>query len=362
MARVVLAMSGGVDSSVAAALLREAGHEVVGLFMRHGAKLEVSCQVTPSGKQTCCSAADAADARRVADRLDIPFYVLDFQDQFARIVDYFVEEYIHARTPNPCIACNTWLKFGKLLEYADDIGAKYVATGHYARLVDNEDGQRALLRGVDDTKDQTYALFGIAREKLDRILLPVGEYRKDEIRRRAESLDLSVADKPDSQEICFIPDQDHARFIRDHFQASDTAMPETSGPIVTVQGEVVGQHDGFERFTIGQRKGLGVAMGEPYFVVRIEPETCAVVIGERESLARRELTACDVNWLIDPPEVPIRAEVKIRYRSRAVPATVHPLPARRVHVAFAEPCYGISPGQAAVFYAADRLLGGGWIE
>ena len=355
-------MSGGVDSSVAAALLREAGHEVVGLFMRHGAKLEESCQTTPSGKQTCCSAADAADARRVADRLDIPFYVLDFQEQFARIIDYFVDEYVHARTPNPCIACNTWLKFGKLLEYADDIGAEYVATGHYARLVDTEDGQRALLRGVDDTKDQTYALFGIAREKLSRILLPVGEYRKEEIRRRAEELGFSVADKPDSQEICFIPDQDHARFIRDHFQARGTPMPDTSGSIVTIDGKVVGQHDGFERFTIGQRKGLGIAMGEPYFVVRIEPETSTVVIGPHDALARNELTANKVNWLIEPPEEPIHAEVKIRYRSRAVPAMVVPLPERRVRVEFSEPRHGVSPGQAAVFYSGDRLLGGGWIE
>lgn len=362
MARVVLAMSGGVDSSVAAALLRESGHEVVGLFMRHGAKLEASCEVTPSGKQTCCSAADAADARRVADRLDIPFYVLDFQEQFARIIDYFVEEYVHARTPNPCIFCNTWLKFGKLLDYADDIGAEYVATGHYARLVETEQGDRALLRGVDDTKDQTYALFGIDRAKLPRILLPVGEFRKEEIRQRAERLGLSVADKPDSQEICFIPDQDHARFIRDYFQATDKPMPPTAGPIVTVDGQVVGRHDGFERFTIGQRKGLRVAMGDPYFVVRIEPETSTVVIGPKESLARDDLFAREVNWLIDPPTAPIEASVKIRYRSRATQATVVPLDERRVHVRFAEPCYGISPGQAAVFYSGDRLLGGGWIE
>ena len=362
MTRVVLAMSGGVDSSVAAALLQSAGYEVVGLFMRHGAQLETACEATPSGKQTCCSAADAADARRVADRLDIPFYVLDFQEHFARIIDYFVDEYVHARTPNPCIVCNTWLKFGKLLEYADDIGAEYVATGHYARLVDTEEGDRALLRGVDETKDQTYALFGIDRAKLGRILLPIGEYRKDEIRRQAEALGLSVADKPDSQEICFIPDQDHARFIRDHFKATGVRQPETAGQIVTVDGTVVGEHDGFERFTIGQRKGLRVAMGEPYFVVRIEPETHTVVIGPHESLARQELFAAETNWLIEPPEQPIEAEVKIRYRSRAVRATVLPLEGRRVQVRLAEPCYGVSPGQAAVFYTGDRLLGGGWIE
>lgn len=355
-------MSGGVDSSVAAALLRESGHEVIGLFMRHGAKLEGACEVTPSGKQTCCSAADAADARRVADQLDIPFYVLDFQEQFARIIDYFVDEYVHARTPNPCVVCNTWLKFGKLFEYADDIGAEYVATGHYARLIDVDGGERALMRGVDGTKDQTYALFGIDRAKLGRILLPVGEYHKDEIRRRAEQLGLSVADKPDSQEVCFIPDQDHARFIRDHFQASGVPMPATGGPIVTVDGTVVGEHDGFERFTIGQRKGLRVAMGDPYFVVRIEPETSTVVIGPKASLAREELTAREVSWLIEPPETPIDAEVKIRYRSRAVSATVSPLDERRVHIQFSEPRHGVSPGQAAVFYAGDRLLGGGWIE
>jgi tRNA-specific 2-thiouridylase len=355
-------MSGGVDSSVAAALLQSAGYEVIGLFMRHGTQLEEACQVTPSGKQTCCSATDAADARRVADRLDIPFYVLDFQEPFTRIIDYFVDEYIHARTPNPCIVCNTWLKFGKLFEYADDIGAEYVATGHYAQLVDTDEGGRALLRGIDDTKDQTYALFGIDRDKLDRILLPIGEHRKNQIRRQAEALELSVADKPDSQEICFIPDQDHARFIRDYYQAKDAPQPETSGPIVTVDGTVVGEHNGFERFTIGQRKGLRVAMGDPYFVVRIEPETCSVVIGPHESLAREELFASETNWLIDPPEQPIEAEVKIRYRSRPAKATVVPLAARRTHVQFAEPCYGIAPGQAAVFYEGNRLLGGGWIE
>ena len=227
MPRIVLAMSGGVDSSVAAWLLRRAGHDVTGVFMRHGAASDVAC-LPEGGKPTCCSAADAADARRVAERLEIPFYAIDFEDQFGRIIDHFVDQYAAGRTPNPCILCNTWLKFGKLFEYADGMGAEYVATGHYARVARLDDGQTALLRGIDPGKDQAYALFGIDRRRLPRILFPVGERRKTEIRQIAAELGLDVADKRDSQEICFVPDQDHAGFVR-------RRRPElnTSGEVVT---------------------------------------------------------------------------------------------------------------------------------
>jgi tRNA-specific 2-thiouridylase len=430
MSRVVLAMSGGVDSSVAAWLLREQGHDVVGLFMRHGQQPDESCPTDglPFRKQGCCTAADAADARRVADMLDIPFYAVNFEQEFARIVDYFVAEYTAGRTPNPCIVCNTWLKFGRLFDYADSIGAEFVATGHYARLVSmpsvhsrlslressatfaerkatipahqrprqskcGAEGKQeclphevALCRGLDETKDQSYVLFGIQRHLLPRLMFPVGEYRKEEIRRIAERLGLRVAGKRDSQEICFVPDQDHARFVRQHRPAIDTA-----GEIVTTDGTVVGRHDGFERFTVGQRKGLRVALGEPRYVVRVEPDTHRVVLGTQEELARRELDAAEANWLTEergegrgergegndsdllpslagPLPSPLsslpsfRAQVKIRYRSRPTAATVELLPAGRFHVRFNEPCHAVAPGQAAVCYDGDRVLGGGWIE
>ena len=387
MSRVVLAMSGGVDSSVAAWLLREAGHEVVGVFMRHGQESEAAGGqetgrdrggTSARPKQGCCSAADAADARRVAEMLGIPFYPLNFQQEFARIVDYFVEGYTAGRTPNPCIVCNTWLKFGKLFEYADSVGAELVATGHYARLVTipkppplaplagrgaggegvpGDGDEIALCRASDPSKDQSYVLFGIRRELLPRLKFPLGDHRKEEIRRIAGRLGLRVAEKRDSQEICFVPDQDHARFVRQ--RRGDT---DTSGEIVTSGGTVVGRHDGLERFTVGQRKGLGIAFGEPRYVVRIEPETRRVVIGPWEELTRSELIAAEANWLIDEPAGPLACQVKIRYRSRPVEATVQTLPGGRFRVDFREPCHAIAPGQAAVCYDGDRVLGGGWIE
>lgn len=367
MSRVILAMSGGVDSSVAAWLLRSAGHDVTGVFMRHGQSSSADAGLSGSAcgggamasKPSCCSASDAADARRVAERLEMSFYVLDLAESFERIIDHFVDQYAAGRTPNPCILCNTWLKFGKLFEYADAAGAQFVATGHYARLARRQDarGIPALLCGVDRSKDQSYALFGIDRRRLNRVLFPVGEHRKEKIRRIAAELGLDVAAKRDSQEICFVPDQDHAGFVRRRRPGLDTA-----GEVVTTDGTVVGRHDGFERFTVGQRRGLGIAMGQPYYVVRIEPDARRVVLGRREELARRELTAAGANWLVDSPQEPFRAAVKIRYRSRAVEATVAPLAEGRFHVAFDEPRHGVAPGQAAVCYAGDQVLGGGWIE
>ncbi|MCS7306632.1 MAG: tRNA 2-thiouridine(34) synthase MnmA, partial [Thermoguttaceae bacterium] len=307
-------------------------------------------------KKTCCSAADAQDARRVADRLGIPLYVLNFQEEFEQLIEYFVQEYISGRTPNPCIMCNHRLKFGKLFEYADGIGAQYVATGHYARILPGPDGL-GLYRAVDQTKDQSYVLFGIRRDRLTRILLPLGNYCKAEIRRLAAKAGFRVAEKPDSQEICFVPDQDHARLIRQRRPGLDT-----SGPIVTTDGRVVGYHPGIEHFTIGQRKGLRVALGARRYVVRIDPASRSVVLGTYEELARWELTASGANWLVEPPDHPFQAEVKIRYRTPAVPATVQPIGLDRFHVHFHQPCYGVAPGQAAVCYQNDRVLGGGWIE
>ena len=359
-------MSGGVDSSVAAWLLREARHEVIGLFMRHGVDVAERCDVASGPaegrKQGCCSAADAEDARRVADLLGIPFYAVNFDEEFGRIVEYFVDEYTAGRTPNPCIMCNTWLKFGKLFEYADGVGAQYVATGHYARLMCDEvsggdSAPPALCRGRDESKDQSYVLFGIDRGLLSRLKFPVGRHRKDEIRRIAKRIGLRVAEKKDSQEICFVPDQDHARFIR-----SQRGMVDSSGEVVTTDGTVVGRHDGLERFTVGQRKGLGIALDRPRFVVRLEPSLRRVVIGTREELERTSLTASGANWLVEVPRQPFRCRVKIRYRSRAVGALVGPLPDDRFSVEFDEPRHGVAPGQAAVCYDGDRVLGGGWIE
>jgi len=374
-------MSGGVDSSVAAWLLREQGHDVIGVFMRHG-QMPEGVAASAGHKQGCCTADDATDARRVADMLGIPFYALDFQKEFTRIVDYFVAQYTVGRTPNPCIVCNTWLKFGKLFDYADRLGAEYVATGHYARLIAFEGSDLALCRGLDDSKDQSYVLFGIQRHLLPRLMFPIGEHRKEAIRRIAEQIGLQVAAKRDSQEICFVPDQDHAGFIRRRRGEVDS-----SGEIVTTDGTVVGRHSGFERFTVGQRKGLKVAFGEPRYVVRVEAESRRVVIGTREELARSELTASEANWLVDskaafPPSIRIdappvpcpaassgpapaagfRAQVKIRYRSQPADAVVEPLAGGRFGVCLDEPRHGIAPGQAVVCYAGDRVLGGGWIE
>jgi tRNA-specific 2-thiouridylase len=361
MARIVLAMSGGVDSSVSAFLLRQQGHEVIGVFMRHGVLPEPTCSSVRGGslghRRGCCSVDDAADARRVADHLGIPFYVLNFDEEFGRIVDYFVAEYAAGRTPNPCVVCNTWLKFGKLLAYADSLNAEGVATGHYARLIATDRlGRPALCRARDETKDQSYVLFGIRRESLGRLCFPVGDYRKEEIRQIAGRIGLRVADKHDSQEICFVPDRNHARFVREH------CGMDTSGEIVTTSGEVVGRHPGLEHFTVGQRKGLGLAFGQRRYVVRLEPERRQVVIGDLDELARTELSASDANWLVEPPDRPFRAMVKIRYRSRPVAARVEPLPWCRFCVRFDEACRGVAPGQAAVVYDGDRVLGGGWIE
>jgi tRNA-specific 2-thiouridylase len=370
-------MSGGVDSSVAAHLLLQAGHEVVGVFMRHGEQSPAVCATSDAAhassnslpqlpvvsrldhKQGCCTAADAEDARRVSDRLGIPFYALDLNAEFGRIMDYFVAEYARGRTPNPCVQCNNWIKFGKLFDYADSIGAEYVATGHYARLEDRADGP-ALLRGVDASKDQSYVLAGIIRGLLKRMLLPVGGYKKSHIRELAAGIGLNVAEKKDSQEICFVTQGRYDEFVKRRLGEGDR-----DGEIVTTTGEVVGHHEGVDGFTVGQRKGLGVALGKPVFVVSIDPDTRRVVLGERSDLDRTELTASESNWLIDAPTAPTRCEAQIRYNSAAAPATLEPLSEGRFRVVFDQPQQGVTPGQAVVCYAADesaRVLGGGWIE
>ena len=391
MSRVVLAMSGGVDSSVAAHLLTQQGHDVIGVFMRHGEQSPVACESkqgagsreqgvssvsnsVPIGqlpvvsrldhKQGCCTAADAEDARRVADKLGIPFYALNLQDEFGQIIDYFVAEYTAGRTPNPCVQCNNWIKFGKLFDYADSVGAEFVATGHYARLETGDDGSVALLRGIDAGKDQSYVLFGIRPELLPRMMLPVGSYEKPTIRALAGDLGLRVAEKKDSQEICFVTRDRYDDFIRRRRAAIDD-NEDTTGELVATDGTTLGRHAGIESFTVGQRKGLGVALGERKFVVRIEPDTRRVVIGDRTDLNHRELTARGMNWLLPPLENESHCHAQIRYNAPAQPATLTQLTENRVHIEFDEPQFAITPGQAVVCYDAEnntRVLGGGWIE
>ncbi len=366
--RVVLAMSGGVDSSAAAVLLHEQGYQVIGLFMRSG-ESDNACAVPSTGllpvasashRQGCCSSADAADARRVADRLGIPFHSLNFQEEFRKIKDYFADEYLAGRTPNPCVQCNNWLKFGKLWEFARQVGASYIATGHYARIQKADTSPTddwGLYRGDDDNKDQSYVLFGIRRELLPNILLPIGSFEKPAIRELARQSGLRVADKKDSYEICFVPDQDYAGFLRRYRQHESTA-----GDFVDTEGRVLGQHEGYEHFTIGQRKGLGIAFGEPRFVVRIEPETRRVVLGLRDDLACSAIHVSGINWLADVASDEMVCEVKVRYRQQSEPCRVVKGPDATATVFTDSPVFGVAPGQAAVFYQGNRVLGGGWIQ
>jgi tRNA-specific 2-thiouridylase len=354
-ARVVAAMSGGVDSSVAAYLLKREGYDVIGLFMRTGA--HGAADSAHSRKRGCCSALDAGDARRVADQLDIPFYALDFESDFNRIIDYFADEYVVGRTPNPCVVCNNWLKFGKLWEYGQQLRADYVATGHYARLIHSEGGTE-LHRALDPAKDQSYVLFGLQPSILSRILFPLGSLVKEQVRDTARAAALAVADKPDSVEICFVPDGDHGSLIRERRPGRAAA-----GPIVDTSGRMLAEHQGIENFTVGQRKKLGFAAGERRYVLRVVASENTVVVGDREELLSQGLIASGVNWLLDtPPGVPLDCTAKIRYRHPPAPARAIPLASDSVRVDFDEPQSAITPGQAVVFYAGSRVLGGGWID
>jgi tRNA-specific 2-thiouridylase len=302
--------------------------------------------------------ADALDARRVADRLDIPFFSLDFSQDFDRIQDYFADEYLAGRTPNPCVMCNVWLKFGKLWSYGKQVGADLVATGHYARMVPGDDGWPQVARPVDRGKDQSYVLFGLKRSLLPNIRFPVGDYPKSQIRQMARDLGLPVHDKADSQEICFVPDDDYARVVRERRPGHDT-----SGPLVDDVGRVVGTHRGIETLTIGQRRGLGVALGQPRYVVEIEPWSRTVKLGRREALDRVGLEATQVNWQAPAPSQPMRCFAQIRAQHQAVSSQVEPLSDGRMRVWFDAPQPAVTPGQVVTVYDQnDRVLGGGWIE
>ena len=351
MARILVAMSGGVDSSVAAVLLQREGHDVLGVFMRHGVKAQTG--VRP-GKQGCCSLDDAYDARRVADRLGIPFYSLNFEKEFGRIVDYFVDAYDRGTTPNPCIACNRDLKFGKLFEVADSVGADAVATGHYARVEPRGD-RTALLRGLDPAKDQSYLLFPLSQSQLKRTRFPVGEHDKSRIREIAAEAGLRVAAKPDSQEICFVPDGDHRRLLRQRL--GDRVR---EGDFLSSTGRVLGRHAGHQMFTVGQRKGLGIAFGRPMYVTAIDAERNTVVLSEEDERGS-VCTIGDVNW-VSVPEQSCEATIRIRHGHAGAPGRVEPIGEARARVTFDEPPRAVTPGQAAVFYDGDAVLGGGWIE
>ena len=424
--KVVVAMSGGVDSSVAACLLAEQGYEVVGLFMRVGSVAGTEArrhegtegadrrssseecrldgqighatdrstfriphstfatterhtepplipplqggrngtQAAPARDKTlmgsrahqgCCSASDAGDARFVAGMLGVPFYALNFEKDFDRIIDYFADEYARGRTPNPCVMCNDRLKFGRLFEYADAVGARYIATGHYARI-GRRNGEPVLMRGVDHRKDQSYVLFGLHREMLQRVMFPIGDLAKSEVRCLADKFDLPNRDKPDSVEICFVPDRDYARVVRER-------RPEAfaTGEVVDSAGSVIGRHGGIANYTIGQRRGLRIAAGRPIYVTQLDVLNNRVVIGGGEELLSGGLIADRFNPHVADLGDEFRAEVKIRYLHEAVPAKVRLLDGGRARVVFDEPQRAVTPGQAVVFYEGDAVLGGAWI-
>ena len=363
---IAVAMSGGVDSSTVAAMLRSEGHRVIGLTMQlwNQRRLAGREGMPEAVQGRCCSLDDVYDARRVAESLGIPYYVVNHEERFERdVVRPFVEEYLSGRTPIPCSLCNNHLKFDQLLTVARQIGAERVATGHYARVgFDDVAGRWVVRRPADRAKDQTYFLFGLTQDQLSHTSFPLGEMTKSEVRALARQHGLALAEKPDSQEICFVPEGDYKKFLDAYLAEQGEPMPGGGGEVVTTEGQVLGEHSGIHNFTVGQRKGLGFATGNPLYVIQIDSSSKQVVVGNEAELYSRTLRAQRLNWIAqDRLGDSIRAEVKIRHRHEPAPATIENSGEDEVCVTFDDPQRAITPGQAAVFYQGDILVGGGWI-
>jgi tRNA-specific 2-thiouridylase len=367
---IAVAMSGGVDSSVASAILKNQGHSIVGFTMQLWNQRR---RLSPDGEpqpSRCCSLDDVYDARLVATEMGFPFYVLNLEEEFERaVVRPFVEDYLSGRTPIPCVSCNTKLKFARLVKVAQEVGANQVATGHYARVEYNQTTQRYILKkGRDLSKDQSYFLFEMTQKQLAAAVFPLGDMTKAQVRELAREFGINTAEKPESQEICFVPDGNYAGFVEDYAKsemgldaANSPAMAE--GKITTTDGQIVGEHGGLHKFTIGQRKGIGIAAPDPLYVVKIDVPLNQLVVGRKDELLGKSFTANGVNWIsIAPPTEPVRASVRIRYRAVEAPATITPLSGGEVRVDFDEGQAAITPGQAAVFYDDDAVVGGGWIK
>jgi len=364
-ATIAVAMSGGVDSSVVAGMLHRRGERVIGLTMQlwNQRRLPELAVEGPTGR--CCSIDDVYDARHVAQHLGIPYYVVNFEQRFEQqVVKPFIDEYLAGRTPIPCTLCNNFIKFDQFLEMAEGVGAERIATGHYARIDWNPDsGRWEMRRSADRSKDQTYFLCGLTQAQLARTMFPLGGFEKSEVRELARELELPTAEKPDSQEICFVPNGDYAAFIDAYFREQGVDAADVAGQLVTTDGRVVGEHQGVHRFTVGQRRGLGVAAGEPLYVIATEPATRRVVIGRNDDLLRATMRVKEMNWIsIAPPAEAVRASVKIRNKHSAAAATIIPVDSTHAEVKFDEPQRAVTPGQGAVFYSDDLVLGGGWIE
>lgn len=361
---VAVAMSGGVDSSVVAALLHSRGERVIGMTMQLWNQRRLPEIAVEGATGRCCSLDDVYDARYVASRIGIPYYLVNFEDQFEEhVVKPFVRDYLEGRTPIPCTLCNNLIKFDQFLDMAASIGAEHVATGHYARIdQDPETGRWRLKKAVDWTKDQTYFLFGLTQDQLSRSRFPLGGMHKTEVRELARKLDLPMSEKPDSQEICFVPNGDYAAFIEAYFREQGLEAGRAQGEIRDEQGKLLGEHKGVHHYTIGQRKGIGIAAASPLYVISTEPATQTVVVGNGEGLMRRRMRVRDLNWIsIDGPAEPIRAMVRIRNRHVPSAATVYPGAAGTAEVVFDTPQRAITPGQGAVLYQDDLVLAGGWI-